>query len=641
MRTDIGKIVIYSAITFEVKRTLKTGERISAMSFNSSSKQLATYGFRTTKVWCVDTGAILYSIPNPKGQAFSMKFADSDTELVIGSHDRLIRVANLTISQPTWTVLHPELLKGDPFSERKVHNTPTRIVFNPAVNLVAVAYRGFPLSVFSLESTELVASCLRDGNYAGNRWTVVDDVIWHPQAEEVLGIYMGGQVFRWNPFDNTQQELEAEAKTIACSPDGLYFATGDSRGTIKLYNFHHFALVYTLSCENMINDICFSPDGKRLYDVRGQFCNVWEPNVLIRIDDGGGQESDVGSEMASLPTQAISESFAEVRDQITALAVQFRGRYQAIGNEAGVVSIVDSLEVTHVAVQLWKAPVSLSIGHLDWSGDGNYLASSELTGNVVVKRVELEDGLKWVASSVFDTKLTLHSEGCKQVLLNDNGTCLLVMNGPAATVYPLSHAADSARTEVSIAVPDHVWKKHPTDSRLLLAFTPNSICVHRWTDLSEVSKYHLNTQTSSDAGVDRILTTPPSPRFLLNTKVQGNAGEKNLASFFTLPRTPAGSQDERIPPLEGLEIVPEILSQIEIPLGILPKSGLVFLDKNYWVRSYNPDNSEITDDMPKLFFLPRDWQNVECLQFCTLLANGTILMPNNGELAVIKCAALR
>ena len=42
---------------------------------------------------------------------------------------------------------------------------------------------------------------------------------------------------------------------IASSPEGKFLATGDSNGTIRIYNFNHFSLFYQLSCENMINDI--------------------------------------------------------------------------------------------------------------------------------------------------------------------------------------------------------------------------------------------------------------------------------------------------------------------------------------------------------------------------------------------------
>lgn len=195
-------------------------------------------------------------------------------------------------------------------------------------------------------------------------------------------------MFRWDPFRNVQQEMQAEASILACSPDGKFFAIGDPNGTIKLYDFDHFALVYSLSCDTMINDCCFSSDGKRLYDVRGQYCNVWEPNVLIRSDHTGDHDYEESSEVASIPTIAISEAFADVRDQITSIAIQSQGRYQAIGNEAGVISIIDTLEEETHAVEIWRAPIPLIIGNLSWSDDGNYLSCSELTGQVVVKRVQ-------------------------------------------------------------------------------------------------------------------------------------------------------------------------------------------------------------------------------------------------------------
>ena len=92
----------------------------------------------------------------------------------------------------------------------------------------------------------------------------------------------------------------------------------------------------------MINDICFSPGSRRLYDLRGSFYNIWEPNALLRLEDSG-EESDITSVANSLPTTTVSEVVEEVRDQITAVAVQFQGQYQALSNETGVVSVLDSL----------------------------------------------------------------------------------------------------------------------------------------------------------------------------------------------------------------------------------------------------------------------------------------------------------
>jgi len=216
-----------------------------------------------------------------------------------------------------------------------------------------------------------------------------------------------------------------------------------------------------------MDDICFSPDSKRLYDVRGQFCNIWEPNALLRVDEAGEQDNEVGSEAASIPTCSVSESFSEMRDQITAVAIQFRGRYHAIGNAIGLVSVVDSLEGDHVGIELWRSPVSLSIEHLSWSCDGTHLACAELTGKVIVKSVLLENDQKWSVLPTFGVKLKVSSEGIRQVLLNQNGKALLVKNGPSVTVWSQTEQSSELK-QISLESSDAKWSKHPTDSNLFL-----------------------------------------------------------------------------------------------------------------------------------------------------------------------------
>ncbi|TAQ86948.1 hypothetical protein B7494_g4728 [Chlorociboria aeruginascens] len=651
--TAAGSIVLYDSTTFEVKQTLEHAERVCAMSFSSNSDLLVTYGFRTTKVWSIHTGHVMYQIRNPiRSRAFTIAFSAGDTELIIGSNDHVIRVARLTVTNPVWSELDQGIFKDDTALDRNVNNVPWRIAFNSDASCVAVAYRGSPLCIWALDPPELIGRCMRNQEYAGNSWTVVDQVVWHPKSEEVLGLYMGGHVFRWNPYDNTQQELQAEASILASSPEGKFFATGDSNGTIKLYNFDHFTLIYRLSCENMMNDICFSPDSKRLYDLRGQFCNIWEPNALIRVDETN-EESDVGSEVASLQTAAISEVVAEVRDQITAIAVQFRGRYQAIGNEGGVVSIVDSLEGDHVAVQLWKSPAMLSIEYLDWSSDGNYLACAELTGKVIVKKVSLESGQKWTIEPVFDVKLNVSSEGIQQVLLNSNGNILLVKNGPEVTVWFLGLPSSDAHSK-SITSPGTTWVKHPTDSTLLLAFSPSLLRVYVWEDLSEIAMFNIDgptffgpdvNQTSDSTDkpttkINNIFTYPLGSSFVIDFIPATSKSQSHLTSLFeTSSITPLPTT---APPftLTPTQIPPEIQQQIAMPLGILPKQRLIFLDKDYWMCSWRLGASLSTEKVQRYYFLPKDWLNVECLELCALLADGRFLIPNNGELAIIKSAGL-
>ena len=656
--TAAGMIVLYNSTTFEVKQNLRHGERVCAMSFSNCSNLLATYGFRTTKVWSVKNGQVLHQIRNPMGsRAFTIKFSISNTELVIGSNDRLIRSARLADKDPTWSTINQTLLKDDTALDRPVHNVPWRIEFNSDVSCVAIAYRGSPLCVWAMDPPELIGRCMRNQDYAGNAWTVVDQVIWHPKSDEVLGLYMGGQVFRWNPYSHSQQELQAEASIIASSPEGKFFVTGDSNGTIKLYNFHHFALIYQLSCENMINDICFSPDSKRLYDIRGQFCNIWEPNALLRADETGEQDVEDASDVASNPTAAVSESFVDVRDQITAVAIQFRGRYQAIGNEAGVVSVVDALEGDHVTTQLWRSPVTLSIEHLEWSNDGNYLACAELTGRIVVHKVQLENDLSWSAASVFSVKLKVDSAGIQQIMLNHDGTKLLVKNGSCVNFWTIGLPSRSEVCDKSIASPNTHWINHPSDPALVLGFGLSLLRVYRWDDLEEIASFAFNASplissenfnlaneeadnTLSAVHISSIFPNPSGSHLLVSTGITTSEGHAQFTSVFEAPVIKPSPISPPQITITSTPVPQEIQKQIEIPIGIIPKQRLIFIDKDYWMCSWRFGANVTTEKVQRYYFLPKDWLSVEYLKLCALLADGRFLIPNNGELAIVISTGL-
>lgn len=649
--TAVGQIVLYDSDTFAVNQTLEHGQRVWAIRFSNDSKLLATYGFHTTRIWSVSDGRVEFEIQNPRGsRALAMIFCEQNTKLVIGSNDSLIRVAHLVVPQPEWTALHPNLLKGNISFNRPVHDVPLHIAFNADASAVAVSYRGAPLSVWSLDPPELVGRCMRNKEYAGNSWTVVDKFIWHSSSEEVLGLYQGGVICRWNPYTDTQQEVQANGSTLACSQDGKFFAVGDPNGIVNLYDFHYFVRIYQLSYGNMIKDICFSPDSKRLYDVRGQFCNVWEPNALLRAEESNEQDNEIASEVASLPATSVSEAVSELRDQITAVAIQSRGFHHAVGNEAGVVSMVSSPRGGCLPIELWKSEPPLPIVHLDWSRNGQYLACSELSGRVVVKMVRQESNCDWDASSVFDVKLKFSSAGIRKILLNEDGAILLVQNGRTASIWRTRPPEGSGVEETSVtSIEEMKWYKHPTDPALLLSYSSKRLHVYSWNDLSELTSFEISKAHNPEAGTldtwrrgpNCILPSPSGSLVLVDSILPGLHDQKRLISMFELAPFTMQSLNAPESSIVPYSIPLEIQQQIEIPLAILPLQGILFLDRNYWMCSYRITGVNSNEKIHRHYFLPKDWLNAENLELCTLLENGDFLIPNNGELAIIACASIR
>ena len=674
--TIAGQIVISSTITFEVVYILNHGERVSAISFSHGCDRFVSSGFRTTKVWSVASGKVIMKFQNPpRTRALKIAFSADDNALVMGSADRGIRIAQLDVAEPIWAFVDQRLLNEDTSLDHTVTNSPCCITFSPDATHVAVAYRGFPLSVWSIDPPELVGRCRRSPTDPNKLWAPVDRMVWHPFSGEVLGLYLGGYVFKWHPYNGTHHEIYASASIIACSPEGTFFATGDATGTIKLYNFEQFALVYQLSCANVVNDIAFSSDSRRLYDLRGQFCDVWEPNTLLRLDyiDEQERSSDVGSEVVSLGTAAVSEATSELRDPITAISVQPGGAFYAAGDESGVVSIYDSSNPSSSPLELFRSASMLTTEHLDWGEDGQHIASAELGGKINVRHVtQSESDGKWVTKSIFDAKVEVEVGGIQQILLNSDSTMLLVGKHSSVTLLSVSSKFEAVSRSLPSQGSVARWIKHPYDRALLLAFSPDVVRIYKWHDLTQTAELNIvdglreplmyerpsltRAEESNDSFADdnqrhfkpsRLMVTSTRSNILFQYNVTSNMESRyhQTMIFDTSifhPSSPAASGSSIAAGiLKPLVLPDEVETQVEIPLGVLPGNRFIYLGKDFSIYSLRVGQRGIDEkSVQEHFFLPRDWLNSACLELSTLLSDGTFLVPHNGEIAAIKSSIM-
>lgn len=152
-----------------------------------------------------------------------------------------------TISEG-WQILSLKILQEKFVIDGTYHNSPCSMAFDASASQIAVAHRGFLLSVWTIENPRLISKCRRSvadhQRKMTSAWTGVDRVVWHPNTNEILGLYNDGCVFKWQNLHDENQKLYANASEITCSPEGTIFATSNVGGNIKLYNYYHFALLY-------------------------------------------------------------------------------------------------------------------------------------------------------------------------------------------------------------------------------------------------------------------------------------------------------------------------------------------------------------------------------------------------------------
>lgn len=670
-----GMIHIWNSLTFEALSVLSHQEHIFIICFSENGDRLASYGYSTTRVWELSTGRQLYKVSNPAdSRALCMSFADNDTTVVMGSELRNIRKLHLDELENKWQVARISMASEESTLKGTFSNIPTAMAFDPDVVKVAIAYRGSPMTVWALENPRCINKCKRrlgsDSN-SSLSWTGVSRVVWHPNSGEVLGIYTDGAVFKWHPFDESHSELKADLRSapseIQCSRDGVVFATSDVNGTIRLYNYEHFVLVYQLSSEDVVTDLCFSPDTRRFYDLRGSYCNAWEPNSLLRtldIDDGlADSDTEVGSTATSF---LASEAWVENHAPITALSARCDGLAVCAGNDEGDVILYDISNDKKFVVG--KSATEMSIDHLIWAEDGKSFVYAELGKSIVMKSLLKDDNEKdrWNFETVVNFKSSLENEIPTQILLSPNSNFLLTVSSSSARLCCTKTKSILAAHKGSSSEAGQRWVTHPKEHDQVLAFAQDSITAYSWSNLEQLDRWKMYFPELSDVSYAEAVNMPGLPRknssgeaithFEADSRIEQvfaartsdyilihvsqqlpNLSQRSHVQIIkasSLSKAPDGTTEPLIP----VPIPPELSHSFEKSLGILDKDLLVFLDKSFWVCTHQiKENSQGHHaQYRRHFFLPRDWINAESLALCQALPDGTIVCPRKGELAIIR-----
>ncbi len=662
-----GIIILYDSLTLREIRRVQHDEFVFSIGCSTTGETMVSYGYKTTKLWSVPDGKLKRIIKNPRNckalNAFA--FIENDMTILLGCDDKSIRKLDLTRPSQEWDILDEKLLRVEPPMQGTTTNTIRYMDFSPDASQVAVAYRGYPLSVWSISDRKSVATLsFGSSKQRHNTWKGVDRVRWYPNAlsGEILGLYNDGCVFKWNIYEEDTEEIRAQASEIDMSNDGKLFVTSDIDGVIKIWNYQHFALVYQLSCENDVTDVIFSPDCSRLYDLSGSICNVWEPNVLIRLNEIEESASEKDSEAGSTSWTAMgSEASADAVEHVTALDSSTTSSLYCTGDEAGRIYLYD---LQGNRLEIYKSSRSLTIDLVHFSLDGGLLTYSEIGGWVGIFKISRNDlkpdNLR--AERIQDIKVM---EGILQLLFSPDSKQLLIDGASKCRQWDLESGSYVEEFGIGRHRTDRMAINNSKDKTQWLNFSIDRVSIHEWSApaksrtvqfqdtppmlnvLTEHDHGQLLRRRSSPAGcpdveviwaVDNILQTDEE-HLVLHTiqKVAGALTDTNvfIVKASSLSSGTQASTDSAF----TIPIPAKIVSNVRKPLGLLDNS-LVYLDNDAWVCTWLIGSEDDPSGLKRHFFIPRDWLNAETLDLCQLMANGTLLFPHYGEVAVIRCAAL-
>ena len=662
-----GIIILYDSLTLREIRRVEHDEFVFSIGCSTAGETLVSYGYKTTKLWSVPDGKLKRTIKNPRNckalNAFA--FTENDSKILLGCDDKTIRKLDLTRPSPEWDVFNEKLLRAEPPMQGTSTNTVRYMEFSPDASQIAVAYRSYPLSVWSISEAESIKTLsFGSPTQRNNSWKAVDRVRWFPStiSGEILGLYNDGCVFKWNIYEEDTEEVQAQASEIDMSKDGKLFVTSDIDGVIKIWDYQHFTVVYQLSCENDVTDVIFSPDCSRLYDLSGCLCNVWEPNVLIRLNETEESASEKESEAGSTSWTAMgSEASADAVEHVTALDSSSTSSLYCTGDEAGRIYLYD---LQGRRFEIYKSPGYFTIDLVHFNLEGDRLAYSEIGGSVGIFEIFRND-LKpdsLHAERIWENKVM---EGIRQLLFSPDSKHLFIDGTSKCRLWDLKSGSHVEEFGVGKHRTDRKLINNLKDKTQFFNFAIDRVYIFDWNMptkcrtvqfqdtppmlnvLVDHDQAQLIRRRSSPAGftdaevvsaVANIYQTDEE-HLVLHTIQKAAGGLTNTnaiivrTSYLSSEIQPSTASTYTIP------IPAEISSNVRKPLGFL-NNTLVYLDGDAWVCTWLVDSGDAASGLKRHFFIPRDWLNAETLDLCQLMANGILLFPHYGEVAVIRCAAL-
>lgn len=707
-----GTVVLYHSDTLEEARSVRHGERVSAWAFNQLGDRLVTSSMSHTTVWNPLTAEDIVTIPHTgRLKPLTISFSENDNSLVTCADDREIRRLRLNLNAqedseieddvdslaednlhtwsptkaiedvPKWQVLEGAL--GSKIVEGRQLGSPRCVEFHGSGTLVAVFYREFQLSVWSLEGIlpELVSTCRRSysaDDLHGGVNMVIQSICWNNVTGHILGMDRETKcIFKWHPYSNEYSESnEIPVGTISCSADGKLFVTGSQDGSIRIWDFQHLFVIYQLSCNVLVTDLTIDPEGFRIYDIREKFCSVWNPNALIRmweVDDSASDDA-LSTRESSIPSSSFSDSAHVVTQSITSLALCSKTFDFAVGDDQGNVTHFSSIgERLNI---LGKG--FMTINPVCWSNAGTLIAYSDLARQILVESLSPLGSLKPAANILRSKEI----DRTKCLLFSNDDAKLLVGSDTDVRLWSIE---DRKRISFFPQAEPTVWICLPTQDDYVFGFGISSAYIISWDDSSKPKVISFGDQLRHEAltgasdgtsitkssQVTKALTTIDGREVLLqmtttspgcrrNQWVLADVSrlQENEVSFRSLPTSlqermlmPLGfvSADATEPESRrsslALQAERRRSSAYSVndskgvrspsPRRLKPGSPFVFIDLDHWVCSAIPAASIEDVTIRRHYFLPRDWLNGEILQMAILRPDGTLLCPRNGEVAIV------
>ncbi|KAL9136204.1 MAG: hypothetical protein Q9175_002593 [Cornicularia normoerica] len=602
-----GKIVIYNETTCQQSQALDHSEPVKLLQFGHRIDILIAAGPRKVRIWNAGSWEQVWEFKTPQ-QCMSLALIEED-QLLLGA----LKNNNLAI----WDLAEGTLRDTADWTldleglQSHAYRRPIAASFCMESCLLAVVYRGQDILLWNLDRDALHDSYSKAGSSTKNAKVdvsagVTGGLVFSATLNATLlaAAYSDGDLVLFDTLEGTVREKTlVNAQTLACSPDGRTLATGDSSGTIQLFEFENLRLLYRINSEEYcIKELAFTGDSHRLLDIRGSECRVWDPMVLVR-QDADDENSDTIS--VSTAPQEVSLEPTENIVLITSMVCHLDGRVFFCGKEDGSVYLYETKSGLQ-SHKLFSHANGVSILSLFFDVESNTLSSIDNASRVKVHRLKWGQEAWEATDTLFDYRA---GAAVRQVLTNRGATHILVCTGKSDMLWYIPLNEDHL-----ILISDNV--AHLYEWQSLRRLTGEEGILLEGSILPELAIRSItpcfnNTMIATTFGED--LRPQSKSKLLL-----WNAADFGIDSKIAAPRPRYHSLADQVKTIIGDD-----------------GQRLVFLRSDDWISSADPESAN-ADQFDRHFFLPADWLSTNIKLIIKVTHDGDILFVKRDEVAVIK-----
>ena len=644
-----GTARLYDTSTLQEKHTFNHRDQVRLVAFSTTDQHLAAASRKKISLWNCIT----------KGLMWEVKLGDPLLAMSFNEDNSLLVGATRSNSLFFWDRTSGKLVNSFQFSdidestgeEHRHARAPTHAALSPGLNLFAVVYRQRPIVLWDLEDTSYIGQYNKDASvYPGH---LCFALVFNPKAEVqlVAAAYDDGEIVAFDPWTQRKRaSTNANAAIIQGSRDGTILVSDDGTGSMTIYEFETLKALYRIDGDEVgIRGFAFSNDGLRIFDVRGDQCNIWEPPVLVRrkeMKETSSQGSSDDFSVAAPPT--FYGKPIQYGRSITTLTALTQCDALLCGREDGTVAVYSSL-TGYLLQELVTHANNVAIKFLHMSRSGKLLVSVDISGRILIRSLSIQKGPRITgARLVLDRRA---SDVVEQILISDDDTKVMVSMVRSDEVWEVQTSQTLCGIKRSKVQTPWQWTQAARASAPLLYFSDGRITIHDWDLFKSNDPLHsvdLCLAGLGDTSIKALVCSPHKSHLCILLAERRAVVRPPILRVWNMSRIHGMCKAPHLPgfieegdPEAGINVVPakatydQLAKDIKIAIGV-HEDALVFLTYQGWICSLKLNGLTEETLYSRHFFVPSRYHSAASSQTMFVSPKGSVFIAYKDQVIVFS-----